>query len=206
MDLINPFVDKNLSQDIGVSNISEPSLGMQLRLEILLPCLGGAKDFFQSFLTIPASEYQSLSMIQWNALIFATMVLYKLSIGLASIPEWDPEVARVSVPLETYLETCCQLMSAATSNCVPGRWDHGQDFFSSMAPIWGNVKDTYLRLRQMPWDQAVTDRGKVHATSFPGIAPSGRSSPSQTSVHHRCPAFSFWGRKSSSSTRHHSRS
>ena len=196
MDLINPFVDKNLSQDIGVCSISEASLGMPLRLEVLLLCLEGAKDFFQSFLTIPASEYHALSMIQWNALIFATMVLYKLSIGLASIPEWDPEVARGSVPLETYLETCCHLMSAATSNCVPAQCEDGPDFFSLMAPIWGNVKDTYSRLRQMPWDQAVADQGEVHATSFPGIARPGRSVPSQTSVPHRCPAFSFWGRKS----------
>lgn len=185
---------------MGNDKTSDESLNAHIKLEILVLCLNGAKDFFQSFLTIPASEYQSVSMIQWNALIFATMVLYKLSIGMASIPEWNPEVAQSSVPLETYLETCCQRMSAATSYpSVSEGWEQRQDFFSLMSPIWRNVKDTYLRLRQMSWAEAVADVGKVHATSFPNMSASGESSPSRTTVHHRCPAFSFWTRRQSRS-------
>ena len=199
MDLINPFADKTMSQQMSDIETSGVSLDAQVRLEILLLCLEGAKDFFESFLTIPASEYRSLSLIQWNALIFATMVLYKLSIGLASFPEWNPEVARNSVPLEDYLETCCQLMSVAFRNSVPDRLEQGQDLFSLLGPIWSNVRESYLRLRQMSWVEAVTDLSKAHLTSFAELPSSGSSFPSQPSVHHRCPAFSFWNRKTSSS-------
>ena len=199
MDLINPFVDKTLSQREVNDKTPDASLNPQVRLQILSLCLNGAKDFFQSFLTIPASEYRSMSMVQWNALIFATMVLYKLSIGMASIPEWNPEVARTSVPLETYLEICCQRMSAATSQRIPDGWEQGQDLFSMMGPIWKNVKDTYLRLRQMSWNEAIADLGKVHATSFPEMSASGQRFPSHTTVRHRCPAFSFWASKQSRS-------
>ena len=189
MDLINPFADKTLSRQQDVINPSGASLNAQVRHEILVLCLKSTKDFFESFMTIPASEYNLISFVQWNALIFATMVLYRLSLGLASIPEWNPEIARSSVPLETYLDHCCQLMSAATSTNELDDGKRRNDLFSLMAPIWNNVRDTYLRLRDLPWDEAVADQGKVHATNFPSH---------HTSVPRRCPALALWSRKGSS--------
>ena len=123
-------------------------------------------------------------MIQWGSPIFATMVLYKLSIGVASIPEWNPEIARSFVPLETYLETCCQLMSDATSTSASDHGEQGTDLFSLMASIWTNVKDSYLRLRRMPWEEAVADRGEVHAINFSGMSPSGNGFSSYAAARH----------------------
>lgn len=206
MDMINPFADKEqaLFDDLDFktqNNITDSCsfLIHSPRLEVLVRCLQGAKDFLDSFLTIPATEYCLLSAVQWYALIYATVIVYKLSAGLRSIPEWDVRVAREAAPLETYLETCCQRMeiAAASRNSTTDDEAGGNDLFSLMGPIWRNVKQTFERLKQLPQEESARDTEKVHETSFSGKSVISKDQNAQPSLppkrfEHRCPAYPFW--------------
>jgi hypothetical protein len=187
MDLINPFSKiAHASESRTVS--ASGSFSSSIRLDVLLACLEATKQFCEAFLAIPAAEYRHMSFIQWSGLICATVVLYKLSIGLPQVPEWDVRVARNAISIEVFLETLCSRMrSVAQSDSATLE---KADLFSMMGPIFRNVKRTYDRLKQLTQSQSANDTNPVHATSFP-MASVNVASPLKT-YQHPCPAFPFW--------------
>ena len=186
MDLINPFSKKTPASESATVSTSG-SFRSSIRLDVLLVCLEATKGICEAFLNVPAAEYRQLSFIQWSGLLCATVVLYKFSIGLAQVPEWDVRVARDALSLETFLETIYSRMhSVSRSDPINvGK----KDLFSMMGPIFENVKRTYDRLKQLPQSQSANDTNPVHATSFPDLV--SAASPLKT-YQHRCPAFPFW--------------
>lgn len=214
MDLINPFADNTQNDPANTTTTDRAQTTemdlcphSSLRSDILLRCLQGARDFFETFLTIPASEYCLLSAVQWYGLIYATVIIYKLSVGLKAVPEWDVEIARNLAPLEMYLDTCCERMEVASSTRqTDGEPGNGDDLFSLMAPIWHNVKQTYGRLKRLPQEESAHDRERVHQTSFPSpmrtrssvtaAADDNDARPRPRPVpkkwEHPCPAYPFW--------------
>jgi hypothetical protein len=191
MDLINPFSKTAHRHDM--TTLSTPaSFSSSIRLDVLLICLEATKRFCESFLTISAEEYGQMSFIQWSGLIYATVMLYKLSIGLPQVPEWDVSVARSAISIEEFLETLSTRMhSVSRADLATPK----TDLFSMMGPIFENVKRTYDRLKRLPQSQSANDTDTVHATSFP-VAPESTASPVKT-YQHRCPAFPFWKNQNS---------
>ena len=187
MDMINPFSKKTqASESTSVSTAG--SFSYSIRLDILLLCLEATERFCAGFLDLPAETYCQMSFIQWSALIYATVVLYKLSVGLAQVPEWDVSVARSAISLEMFLETVYTRMhSISRSDAVSLE---KTDLFSMMGAIFENVKKTYDRLKELPQSESATDTRPVHATSFPKASPSGASPLKR--YQHRCPAFPYW--------------
>jgi hypothetical protein len=181
MDLLNPFIPKDRNVDMDKKNESGPR--SSVRVDMLFICLEAAKEFFDTFLSIPVAEYRRFSFTEWSRLIVATVVLYKLSLGSPRIPEWDVQIARSTVRLELYLESLCYRMQniSIASPGVP----EGTDLFSIMKLIFENVKSTYERLKQLPQAVSASDDSKVHETSF----------PSKTQYLNRCPAFPYWGKQ-----------
>lgn len=187
MDIFNPFVPACKKQNRIPSSevLAEIS---PVRLNILFACLSAAQSFFSSFLSIPASSYRLLSIVDWSRLIYATVIIYKLSLGSPRIPEWDVQAARTTANLECYLETLCQRMQSISST-GPGV-PEGADLFSIMKLIFDNVKSTYVRLRDDPRyaNPREHEDENVHETSFPTKKPlhGGRRYPAS-----RCPAFPY---------------
>jgi len=187
MNLVNPFTKKTAGAVTTTSPTSESFIS-SIRLDVLLICLDATKRFCEGFLALPAEEYRHMSFIQWSGLIYATVVLYKFSLGLPQIPEWDVGVARSAVNIEMFLETLyARMHSVSRSN--PANLEK-TDLFSMMGPIFENVKRTYDRLKQLPQSQSADDTNPVHATSFQNVCVSA-ASPLKT-YQHRCPAFPFW--------------
>lgn len=187
MDLINPFRKKEQKAAAVTGSKSCPSTA-SVRLDVLLLCLEATKGFCESFVTISVEEYRNLSYIQWSALVFTTVILYKLSIGVAHLPEWDARVARASIDIEQFLETLCARI-LSVSHPDAGTLDSA-DLFSMMGLIFANVKQTYDRLKCLPQAHSVTDINPVHATRFPNSSIS--QLPLSTKYQHPCPAFQFW--------------
>jgi hypothetical protein len=187
MDLINPFSKMAHGYESRTLSASGSFIS-SIRLDVLLACLEAIKRFCEGFLALPAEEYRLMSFIQWSGLIYATVVLYKLSIGLPQVPEWDVRVARNAISIEVLLETLCSRMYSVPQS-TPATLEKA-DFFSMMGPIFENVKRTYDRLKQLPQSQSANDTNPVHATSFQ-MASVNVASPLKT-YQHRCPAFPFW--------------
>jgi hypothetical protein len=187
MKLINPFTKKVSHAVTAISSTSEPFIS-SIRLDVLLVCLDATKRFCEGFLAVPAEEYRHMSFIQWSGLIYATVVLYKFSLGLPQVPEWDVSVARSAVNIEMFLETLYTRMHSVSQSDSANL--EKTDLFSMMGPIFENVKRTYDRLKQLPQSQSANDTNLVHATSFQNASASA-ASPLKN-YQHRCPAFPFW--------------
>jgi hypothetical protein len=187
MNLINPFT-KKMSGAVATTSSTSESFVSSIRLDVLLVCLDATTRFCEGFLALPAGEYRHMSFIQWSGLIYATVVLYKFSLGLPQIPEWDVGVARSAINIEAFLETLYARMHSVSPPDSANL--EKADLFSMMGPIFENVKRTYDRLKQLPQSQSANDTNPVHATSFQNASASA-ASPLKT-YQHRCPAFPFW--------------
>jgi hypothetical protein len=187
MDLINPFSKQTHGFESTTVSTSG-SFSSSMRLDVLLVCLEATKRFCEGFLALPAEEYRHLSFLQWSGLICATVVLYKFSIGLSQVPEWDVRVARSALSIEVFLETLYTRMHSISRSDLATL--EKTDLFSMMGPIFENVKRTYDRLKELPQPQSANDTNPVHATSFPN--PSVSTTLPLKTYQHRCPAFPFW--------------
>ena len=198
MDLINPFVDQTLVESsLSDLHLSPPPSSTTssadhttsttprtipislLRQDIIIRCLHATNAFFTSFLSIPSCEYASLSTVLWFSLIYATVILYKLSIGIRSIPDWDIKIARQVAPISVYLERLDARMAEVEREMQDGKGDTPgegrKDLFSLMRPIWASVADTYTRLSAMSQDDSAWDDAVVHPLAFPHSSTTGGS-------------------------------
>jgi hypothetical protein len=191
MNLVNPFTKKAPEAVTTTSSTSELFIS-SIRLDVLLACLDATKRFCEGFLTLPTQEYRHMSFIQWSGLIYAIVVLYKFSLGLPQVPEWDVSVARSAINIEMFLETLYARMHSV-SESDPTNLEK-TDLFSMMGLILENVKQTYDRLKQLPQSQSANDTNPVHATSFQNT--SARTGSPVKIYQHRCPAFQFWKNQS----------
>ena len=71
----------------------------------LVKCVSSTKEYLDLFFAIPAAEHTSLPISAWYQVILAVFVLYRLSVGLPEVPEWNREIAHQSVDLQEYLDT-----------------------------------------------------------------------------------------------------
>ncbi len=184
MDLINPFSKKSAYEEESATGSILAPIDTGIRLEVLLICLESTKQFCERFLAISADEYQNICFVQWSAFIFATVVLYKLSIGISHLPEWNTEVARSTFNIEVFLD----VLSSRIGRCHATL--EQADLFSLMGPILANVKRTYDRLKHLPQSCSASDTSSVHVTDFSKTS-AGEPLVSQM-FQHRCPAFPFW--------------
>ena len=198
MDLISPF-SKNTEGAASTTVSTSGSFSSSIQLDVLLVCLEATKQFGQAFLALPAEEYRHVSFIQWSGLIYATVILYKFSIGLPQVPEWDVRVARSAFSIETFLDTLYARMHSVSQ--ADAATSEKTDLFSVMGPIFENVKQTYDRLKKLPQSQSANDMDPVHATSFPNASVSAASP--LTTYQHRCPAFPFWKSQGSEASLFH---
>ncbi|KGO38225.1 Transcription factor, fungi [Penicillium expansum] len=181
MGLVNVFATKMRQTKHSSKNSTSSSSTSRIHLEVLFLCLKSAGQLAQNFLSIPTSEYSSLSYIQWSGLIYAIIIIYRLTVGIPQLRDWDVRVARRTIDFNSVLDTLCSRFKSV-SICDPNLLENG-DLFSMMGSIFENIKQTYERLEQLPQDDSADDTSPVHATSF---------SPLTLKYRHPCPAFPTW--------------
>ncbi|KAJ5958029.1 uncharacterized protein N7479_005179 [Penicillium vulpinum] len=164
MDLVNISAAKMRPKTDSLRDSTSSSFASQTRLEVLFLCLKSAGQLAQNFLSVPTSEYGSLSYIQWSGIIYAISLIYRLTVGISQLPDWDVRVARKTIDFGYILDELCSRFNGV-SLCDPAILEDGY-LFSVMGPIFENIKQTYSRLKQLPQDASADDTGPVHATSF----------------------------------------
>ncbi|CAG8900629.1 unnamed protein product [Penicillium egyptiacum] len=178
MDLVTISATK-MRQKTSKDSI-DPSFTSQVRLEVLFLCLKSAGQLAQNFLSIPTSEYGSLSYTQWSGITYAIAIIYRLTVGIPQLRDWDVRVARTTVDFDCVLDAFCSRFNSVSLG------DHAisenGDLFSIMGLIFENIKQTYDRLKQLPQNDSADDTSPVHATSF---HPSALGHQQQ----HQCPTL-----------------
>jgi hypothetical protein len=84
------------------------------RPSILLQCLEAAKKFFQTFTSLPISEYRNMTFMDWTRLCQAFKIMSKLCCPIPSTPEWDLARARKEAQLGFIIESLCYRMQKLT--------------------------------------------------------------------------------------------
>lgn len=181
MDLVNVFASRTRRTTDSLKHSTRSSSTSRIPLEVLFLCLKSAGQLAQNFLSTPVSEYGSLSYMQWSCIIYAITIIYRLTVGIPQLRDWDVRVARTTIDFDSILDALCSRFDGI-SRCDHAALENG-DLFSMMGSIFENVKQTYGRLQQLPQDDSADDTGQVHATSFV---------PSTLKYRHPCPAFQTW--------------
>ncbi|CAG8425877.1 unnamed protein product [Penicillium salamii] len=150
-----------------MANYAEPTISpskSQVHLEVLFLCLKSAGNFAGTLLTIPPYELTNISYIQWSGLIYAITIIYRLTVGIPHLPDWDVRVARKTIDFEAILigHSCRFGHYSFCTQKIPG----DEYLFSMMSPIIEDVLMSYERLRQLPQKDSADDTRQVHATSY----------------------------------------
>lgn len=177
MDLVISVAKMRQNTD-SLKHSTSSSFTSQIHLEVLFLCLKSAGQLAQNFLSIPTSEYGSLSYMQWSGIIYAITIIYRLAVGIPQLPDWDVRVARRTINFDGVLDAFCSRFNSV-SLCDNAILENG-DLFSMMGSIFENIKQTYDRLKELPQDDSADDTSPVHATSF---------WPSTLENQHPCPTF-----------------
>ncbi|KAJ5382640.1 hypothetical protein N7517_000551, partial [Penicillium concentricum] len=146
----------------------------------LVKCVSSTKEYLDLFLAIPAAEHTSLPFSAWYQLILAVFVLYRLSVGLSEVPEWNREIAHQSVDLQEYLDT---LLSHLQAINPPDRQIPTKSLFSMLPEIIGSVKNSYALAKE---NIAQVDSHRAHHEF--GASKHTASSAQRL---HRCPALRY---------------
>ncbi|KAJ6000316.1 hypothetical protein N7481_000725 [Penicillium waksmanii] len=151
----------------------------------LIKCVNSAKEYLDYFFTLPTAELHSLPFSAWYQLILTVFVLYRLSVGLPEVPEWNVEIAQHTVDLQDYLDTLLthlQTLKPSTDRQVPTK-----SLFSKLPEIIGSVKTSYTSAKENTTQDR--DSRKAHHELLVSI-----SKASSMQNLHRCPALRYSSR------------
>lgn len=146
----------------------------------LIKCVSSAKEYLDSFFTIPTAEHNSLPFSVWCQVIVTIFVLYRLSVGLPEVPEWNVEIAQQTVDLQEYITTLSSHLQAIEPS--PDRQIPTKSLFSRLPEVMGSVKTSYA-LAKENLAQVLDSRHAHHELN------ASNNTASSAPRLHRCPAL-----------------
>ncbi len=163
----------------------------------LTKCVDAIKAYFDVMLATPIGDLPYLPFEEWNRFIMAFFVLYKLSVGLPDVSDWDPQLTRQTVDLEVYLSFAIECLRASRAEeAVPDIAASGM--FAVMPEILESARTSYAAKRANP---GYAGHIPVHMDLGPATAtnlqqskglPLGHPSVGRRSM---CPATGYWMRQ-----------
>ncbi|EED15880.1 conserved hypothetical protein [Talaromyces stipitatus ATCC 10500] len=151
----------------------------------LIKCVNSTKESIDSFLDISVAEYNSLSFPLWYQVILTLFVLYRLSVALPEVPEWNVEIAQQTVDLQAYLDTLFSRLRIIEP-CL-GRQIPTKSLFSRLYEVIGSVKASYALAKENP-AEICDSRHAHHELKDPN------NTVSLVQRLHRCPALRYSSR------------
>ncbi|KAI3232173.1 transcriptional regulator family: Fungal Specific TF [Penicillium roqueforti] len=151
----------------------------------LVKCVSSTKEYLDLFFTIPAVEHNSLPISAWYQVILTIFVLYRLSVGLPEVPEWNGEIAQETVNLEEYLDTLLSNLQAIKPS--PDRQIPTKSLFSMMHEIIGSVKNSYALTKE--------NLAHVHDSHHAHHDLASKNTAASAQGLHRCPALRYSSRR-----------
>ncbi|KAL4783306.1 hypothetical protein BJX76DRAFT_368549 [Aspergillus varians] len=122
-----------------------------------------SKEYLDLFIATPSDEYSKLPLATWYQVILAVMVLYRLSIGLADIPDWSRDIAHDTVNLEEYLDILrCRLQSTGTETEREIQSPQPGCLFAMFPEIMESVKTSYVSAKR----RRICDGSGAHQSLF----------------------------------------
>lgn len=149
----------------------------------LIKCVSSTKEYLDSFLAIPAAEHNSLPFAAWCQFIFTLFVLYRLSVRLPEVPDWNVEIAQKTVDLQEYLGTLLSHLQITEPS--PERQIPTKSLFSRLPEVLGSVKTSYALAKENCTQGH--DSRRAHCEL--------NSSHSTAQRRHRCPALRYSNRR-----------
>jgi hypothetical protein len=147
----------------------------------LVKCVSSTKEYLDIFFAIPAAEHGSLPFPAWYQVILAIYVLYRLSVGLPEVPDWDREIAQQSVNLQEYLDTLLSSLQALKP--LQDRQIPTKSLFSRLPEIIGSVKNSYVLAKE--------DLAQVNSHHAHHKLGASKNMVSSAKGLHRCPAMRY---------------
>ncbi|KAH8690039.1 hypothetical protein BGW36DRAFT_306914 [Talaromyces proteolyticus] len=154
-------------------------------ISTLIKCVSSTKEYLDFFLATPAAEHSSLPFSAWYQVVFTVFVLYRLSVGLPEVPEWNVEIAQQAVDLQEYIDTLLTHLQAIEPSLA--RQIPTKSLFSRLPEILGSVKTSYALAKE----NLAQVRDSCHAHQE--FKPSNITASSIQRLH-RCPALRYSSR------------
>ncbi|KAJ5767118.1 uncharacterized protein N7511_004734 [Penicillium nucicola] len=148
----------------------------------LIKCVSSAKEYLDLFCALPAAEHRTLPFSAWYQVIFTVFVLYRLSVELPEVPQWDVEIAQKTVDLRDYIDTLLshlQAIEPLQDTQVPTR-----SLFTRLPEIIGSVRTSYASAKENPAE--IRDSRRAHCE----LMGSNNTSSSVRRLH-RCPGMRY---------------
>ncbi|RAH41858.1 Zn(II)2Cys6 transcription factor [Aspergillus brunneoviolaceus CBS 621.78] len=151
----------------------------------LTDCVSSAKDYLDIFCALPAAAQRRLPFSTWYQVVLAVFVLYRLSVGLPEVPQWNVDIARETVDLQEYTD---QLLSHLQGIApLSDRQIPTTSLFSRMPEIMQSVRTSYALAKEN--GAPVRDSRHAHHD----LASVNRTASSTPRLH-RCPAVRYSSR------------
>lgn len=152
----------------------------------LLACADAIKAYLDTLLSIEDVQWDSLPYEEWNRLIVAFFILYKLCAGPREVSGWDVGMCRSIIDLEHYLETVADRVCIA-GYTLESSTNTSEGLFFVLPDILRSAKASFVAVRDTP--HLVRPGDRVHMDlSKERIAEEIARPKNQR----RCPATAFW--------------
>lgn len=160
-----PWIFEAFVREIGLSGLSRSPGGLSiLRLRLYIDSLTNAKNYLDTFLTIPLDRLASLPSAQWALLNYC--ILFVAAVSLLSThdaPEWTVDAAHSIINFDSYLDAVCLRVRELADQMYPV--ESLSDWYGSLLMRWDAIKARYLTaLREQRVGQdAGNGNGNEHA-------------------------------------------
>ncbi|KAE8396421.1 hypothetical protein BDV23DRAFT_177957 [Aspergillus alliaceus] len=151
----------------------------------LIKCVSSTKEYLDSFFALPAAEQNCLPFSAWCQVVLTVFVLYRLSVGLPEVPQWNVEIAQQTVDLQEYIDTLLSHLQAIKPS--PERQIPTKSLFSRLPEIMGSVRTSYALAKE----NLAQVRDSRHAHHELKVSNNRASSVQGL---HRCPAVRYSSR------------
>jgi hypothetical protein len=178
------------SENVGCQ-AAHPSL-----IANLVKCVESAKHLLDHFLSMPTASISSLPLSECYRIILATAVLYRLSLGLPKVPDWNANTAQQTVDLEEYLNSLQDRFQSVQGRTLL-RTNSADNLFAMFPDILNSVKSSYTSARDCP--SILPDYEKRAHQNFSMAAGSCTSTTGMRKTY-GCPGLRYLSRQSDNST------
>ncbi|PYI28965.1 hypothetical protein BP00DRAFT_401748 [Aspergillus indologenus CBS 114.80] len=148
----------------------------------LIKCVSSAQGYLNIFCALPVAEQSSFPSSTWYQVVLVVFVLYRLSVGLPEVPQWNVDLARQTVNLQEYIGQLLsqfQAIKPLTDRQIPTK-----SLFARLPEIMESVRTSYA---------LATEKGAQGGDSHHAhheLAAWNRSASSTPGLH-RCPAVRY---------------
>ncbi|KAJ6113861.1 hypothetical protein N7523_007178 [Penicillium sp. IBT 18751x] len=152
----------------------------------LTKCVSSSKEYLDLFLAITAVEHGILPFSAWYQVILTIFVLYRLSVGLPEVPEWNVKIAQQIADLQEYSDMLLHHLQAIEPS--PDREIPTKSLFSRLPEIIRSVKSSYGLAKE---NIAQVHYSRIAHHEFKGL----NNTASAVQGRHRCPALRYSSRR-----------